>query len=392
MEGFAIYKSGSVLEISLQDALSGDHKGVYNVIAQDEDKFFVEYLNVFKNSFAISFLKDVSHELRIYSKQGKNFVAQKIVLPEHSAVSVITEDSIKLEKYLILENFVTPRGLYYLQNDSRLRLLKRANEVYQMDLEVHQNWAQSSDGTRVPYFVVHKKDLVLDGTHPTILNAYGGFAISRLPSYLTSTGKLWLEKGGVYAQANIRGGAEFGTQWHRSAILENKQRSYDDMIAVSEDLISKKYTTPRHLGIRGGSNGGLLVGAVMAQRPDLFNAVLCEVPLLDMIRYVDLPPGASWMDEYGDPKDEKMKEVILKYSPYQNVHADRKYPEVFFNTVITDDRVHPSHARRMAAKMQSQGHSVFFYEESAGGHNRGDLKTKAFLDALRFSYMWLKLS
>jgi prolyl oligopeptidase len=209
--------------------------------------------------------------------------------------------------------------------------------------------------------------------------------------YMPAPGKLWLEKGGVFVLANIRGGAEFGMNWHRSAILENKQKSYDDFIAVAEDLISRKYTTSERLGIRGGSNGGLLMGAVTTQRPDLFKAVLCEVPLLDMIRYVELPPGASWMDEYGDPRNEKMREVILKYSPYQNVHKEKKYPKIFFHTSITDDRVHPSHARRMAAKMLEQGHELFFYEESEGGHGSGDLKTKAFAEAMSFSYLWMML-
>lgn len=389
---FTSYKAGSVLQVSLEQALAGNHQDHFQVIWQDSAEAFSDGIYPTKESLMIFVLKNVSHELWQYRREGGAWKATQVGLAAPSSVTGIDEDKKTGRIYVTSENFLTPRSLSALRADGSLQVIKKAKESFTGDYTVVQNWTVSRDGTRVPYFVIHKKDLRLDGTNATLLNAYGGFSHARLPTYMPAVGKLWLEKGGVFVLANIRGGSEFGMNWHRSAVLENKQRSYDDFIAVAEDLISRRYTSAEKLGIRGGSNGGLLMGAVTTQRPDLFKAVLCEVPLLDMIRYVELPPGASWMDEYGDPHDAKMREVILKYSPYQNVRENKKYPRIFFLTSITDDRVHPSHARRMAAKMLEQGHEIFFYEESEGGHGSGDLKTKAFLEAMRFSYLWTMLA
>jgi prolyl oligopeptidase len=388
---FKGYKAGSVLQVSLEKAFNNSHQDQFKVIAQDTKESFIDGIEILKDSFLTFTLKNVSHELWHYKKESDTWKAERLQIPEQSTVTAVLEDAVTKQVFVVSENFLTPKAVSQLKADNSLLFLKKAKDIFTGNFTVQQNWAKSTDGTSIPYFVVHKKDLKLDSTHPTLLNAYGGFTISKLPMYMPAPGKLWLEKGGVFVLANIRGGAEFGMNWHRSAILENKQKSYDDFIAVAEDLISRKYTTSERLGIRGGSNGGLLMGAVTTQRPDLFKAVLCEVPLLDMIRYVELPPGASWMDEYGDPRNEKMREVILKYSPYQNVHKEKKYPKIFFHTSITDDRVHPSHARRMAAKMLEQGHELFFYEESEGGHGSGDLKTKAFAEAMSFSYLWMML-
>jgi prolyl oligopeptidase len=258
---------------------------------------------------------------------------------------------------------------------------------------VSEQWeATSKDGTKIPYFIVHKKTTKLDGKNPTLLYGYGGFEVSLTPYYSGIVGKSWLERGGVYVVANIRGGGEFGPRWHEAAILKNKQKSYDDFIAVAEDLIRRKVTAPRHLGIQGGSNGGLLVGATFVQRPDLFNAVLCEVPLLDMFRYHRLLAGASWMAEYGDPEDPAMNEVIGRYSPFQNVRSGVRYPEVFFFTSTKDDRVHPGHARRMVARMESQGHKVHYYENTEGGHGgAANLEQSILRGSLEFTYLWDKL-
>ena len=216
---------------------------------------------------------------------------------------------------------------------------------------------------------------------------YGGFEISLKPSYSATIGKLWLERGGAYAVANIRGGGEFGPRWHKAALKTERQRAYDDFIAVGEDLAKRGITSPKHLGISGGSNGGLLVGAIFTQRPDLLNAVVCRVPLLDMIRYTKLLAGASWAAEYGDPEDPKMREAILRYSPYQNVFPDKKYPKVFIETSTKDDRVHPGHARKMVARMREQGHEVLYYENTEGGHAAGaNLKQHARRYALEYVY------
>jgi prolyl oligopeptidase len=212
------------------------------------------------------------------------------------------------------------------------------------------------------------------------------------PYYSGIVGKSWTERGGVFVVANIRGGGEFGPLRHESAILQNKQKSYDDFISVAEDLIRRKVTAPKHLGIQGGSNGGLLVGATFVQRPDLFNAVLCEVPLLDMLRYHRLLAGASWMGEYGNPEDPAMAEVISRYSPFQNVKAGAKYPEVFFLTSTKDDRVHPGHARRMVARMESFGHKVRYYENTEGGHGgSANIEQSILWSSLEFTYLWSKL-
>jgi prolyl oligopeptidase len=250
--------------------------------------------------------------------------------------------------------------------------------------------ATSKDGTKIPYFVVRQKDA--KGPRPTVLYGYGGFEISMTPSYSANFGKLWLTKGGTYVLANIRGGGEFGPSWHDQALLTNRQKAFDDFEAVAEDLEKRGLTTPKQLGIMGGSNGGLLVSTVMTQRPDLLGAVVCQVPLIDMIRYTQIGAGASWEAEYGDPADPKMRDYILTYSPYQNVQAEKQYPPVLFVTATSDDRVTPVHARKMAAKMEAQGHDVLFYENTEGGHAAAaDHRQAAEMWALSFVYLAQKL-
>jgi prolyl oligopeptidase len=240
----------------------------------------------------------------------------------------------------------------------------------------------------VPYFVVLPKGASFDGKQPTLLYGYGGFEISNLPFYSGTVGGGWLARGGVYVLANIRGGGEYGPRWHQAALKENRQRAFDDFIAVAEDLIARKLTSPQHLGIYGGSNGGLLVGAVMLQRPDLFKAVVCAVPLLDMKRFNKLLAGASWMAEYGNPDDPKEWEYISRYSPYQNVKKDVKYPRVLFVTSTRDDRVHPAHARKMVARMLEQGHDVLYYENIEGGHAAAANNEQiAYRSALLYSFL-----
>jgi prolyl oligopeptidase len=244
----------------------------------------------------------------------------------------------------------------------------------------------------VPYFVVWPPGAKADGRNPTLLYGYGGFEVSLQPWYSGGYGKAWFDRGGVLVVANIRGGGEFGPAWHQAAVKADKQRSYDDFIAVAEDLVARRITTPRQLGIQGGSNGGLLVGATFVQRPDLFNAVVCQVPLLDMRRYHQLLAGASWMAEYGNPDDPAEWSFISRYSPYQNVSATARYPRVLFATSTRDDRVHPAHARKMAARMIEQGHALLYYENIEGGHGgAADNEQRAHLMALEFAYLWTQL-
>jgi prolyl oligopeptidase len=277
-------------------------------------------------------------------------------------------------------------------SDARETVKTRPAQFDATGMHVEQFFARSKDGTPVPYFVVWPKGLSAAapgrGEAPTLLYGYGGFEISQTPFYSGVFGAEWYAKGGVFVLANIRGGGEFGPEWHQAAIKANKQKSYDDFIAVAEDLIARKFTTPRHLGIEGGSNGGLLVAAVMVQRPDLFNAVVCEAPLLDMKRYHRLLAGASWMGEYGNPDDAADWAFISRYSPYQNVKAGVKYPPVLFTTSTRDDRVHPGHARKMAARMLALGDDVLFYENIEGGHaGAADNEQRAHVAALRFAFL-----
>jgi prolyl oligopeptidase len=258
--------------------------------------------------------------------------------------------------------------------------------------EVHQRFFRSADGTEVPLFVMHRKGLALDGRNPTQLYGYGGFSISLTPSFSVERA-VWLEMGGVYAIANLRGGGEYGAAWHDAGRLRNKQNTFDDFIAAAEHLIAWGYTAPDKLAIAGGSNGGLLVGAVMLQRPELFGAVVCSVPLLDMKRYHRLLAGASWMAEYGDPDQPEQWAWISRYSPYQNVRSGMSLPPVLFTTSTRDDRVHPGHARKMAARMLEQGHDATYYENIEGGHGgAADNAQRADLQALEFAFLWQRLT
>ncbi|MBL0089594.1 MAG: S9 family peptidase [Ideonella sp.] len=275
-----------------------------------------------------------------------------------------------------------------------LELLKSRPRFFDSDgMRAEQRFATSKDGTRVPYFVVWPKDAKANGINPTLLYGYGGFEVPLNPWYSGAMGAAWYEQGGVLVVANIRGGGEFGPGWHQAATKAHKQKSYDDFIAVAEDLIAQKVTNPRQLGIQGGSNGGLLVGAVMVQRPELFNAVVCQVPLLDMRRYHRLLAGASWMAEYGDPDLPAEWAWIEPYSPYQNVRPGVKYPSPLFITSTRDDRVHPGHARKMAARMIEQGHELLYYENIEGGHGgAADNAQRADMQALEFAYLWQRLA
>jgi prolyl oligopeptidase len=298
-------------------------------------------------------------------------------------------------RYLVnYADFLTPDTLYLAQagSDAREALKRREPKFNSARMRVEQFFARSPDGTQVPYFVVWPAGAKADGDNPTLLYGYGGFEVSMRPWYSGGYGRAWHARGGVLVLANIRGGGEFGPGWHQAAVKANKQRSYDDFIAVAEDLMARRISSPRHLGIMGGSNGGLLVGATFVQRPELFNAVVCRVPLLDMRRYHRLLAGASWMAEYGDPDRPDEWAFISQYSPYQNVKAGVKYPKVLFTTSTRDDRVHPGHARKMAAKMLAQGHELLYYENIEGGHGgAADNEQRATLQALEYSYLWQQL-
>jgi prolyl oligopeptidase len=313
-------------------------------------------------------------------------------LPAGGSTHIVSANAWGAEAHFRFESYITPTTLYSDSGEGRPVAIKSLPARFDAsNLTTEQFFAVSSDGTRVPYFVTRPK--TGSGPAPTVLYGYGGFEISETPTYSAHFGMLWLSRGGVFAVANIRGGGEYGPAWHQAALLQNRQRAYDDFQAVAQDLVRRGITTPRQLGIMGGSNGGLLVSANMVQRPELFGAVVCQVPLIDMIRYTQIGAGASWAAEYGDPARPADRAWILQYSPYQSVRKDRKYPPVFFVTATSDDRVTPVHARKMAARMEAQGHEVLFYENTDGGHAAAaDHKQAAQMWALSFVYLKQKLA
>jgi prolyl oligopeptidase len=257
---------------------------------------------------------------------------------------------------------------------------------------VEQFEATSKDGTKIPYFVVHPAAMRLDGSNPTILNAYGGFQVSRTPNYSPNIGKLWLERGGTFVLANIRGGGEFGPAWHEAGLKTQRQRIYDDFAAVARDLITRKITSPEHLGIQGGSNGGLLMGVEFTQHPELWNAVDIQVPLLDMLRFEKIAAGASWVGEYGSVANPEEHAFLAAISPYNNLKPGVRYPEPLIWTTTKDDRVGPQHARKFAAKLAAMNIPYLFYEETEGGHGAGaNLREKAHTVALEMTYFSRKL-
>ena len=345
--------------------------------------------------------EDVTSRLEEWRVDGAKLSHRVVAAPARGHLSVVSLHDPMLPKDALAEHylmnyadFLTPDSLLLGQTGSDTReLLKSRSSQFNADgMKVEQLFAFSQDGTRVPYFVVWPKNAKADGLNPTLLYGYGGFEVSLQPWYSGGFGEAWYQRGGVLVVANLRGGGEYGPQWHQAAIKAHKQRSYDDFIAVAEDLIKRHITSTPHLGIMGGSNGGLLVGATFVQRPELFKAVVCQVPLLDMRRYHQLLAGASWMAEYGNPDSAAEWDFISKYSPYQNVKAGVKYASVLFTTSTRDDRVHPGHARKMAARMLEQGHHVLYYENIEGGHGgAADNEQRATLQALEFSYLWQQL-
>jgi prolyl oligopeptidase len=316
--------------------------------------------------------------------------SQPLPVIDNAAVTLASHSDEGDEVFYTVEGFLTPTELKLADaTGTTAQTVKALPALFDAkDLVVEQKSATSKDGTAIPYFLVHKKAWKLDGQNPTVLHAYGGFNLSKLPVYDPLIGKLWLERGGAYAVANIRGGGEFGPAWHEAALKANRQRAYDDYFAVAEQLIADKATSPRHLGAYGRSNGGLLMGVAMTQRPDLWNAVVVESPLLDMIRYTQLPAGASWIGEYGDPAIPAERAWIETYSPYQNLKAGVKYPLAYITTSTKDDRVHPGHARKFAARLDDLKVDRLYFENTDGGHANGaDPKANARRWALHYTYL-----
>jgi prolyl oligopeptidase len=391
--GGKTFAGGSLLAADFDDYLKGERK--LTPLFEPTDRKSLEDVSATKNYLILTELENVRSRVYLLRPARGEWSHTPLDVPAFGTVNIHGIDADDSDDYfMVLEDFLTPSTLSFgVAGKSGREKLKGLPAFFNAEgLEIQQFETKSKDGTRVPYFQVSKKGLKLDGTNPTLLYGYGGFKISMLPSYSGTIGAGWLEKGGVYVLANIRGGGEFGPKWHYAARKENRQRAYDDFIAVAEHLVERKVTSSKHLGIQGGSNGGLLMGVMLTQRPDLFGAIVCQVPLLDMRRFNKLLAGASWMDEYGDPDLPAEWEFISKFSPYHNVRKDVKYPRVLFTTSTRDDRVHPGHARKMVARMKEQGHDVLYYENIEGGHGgAANNKQAAYMRALAYTFLWKQL-
>lgn len=387
--GGKTYESGSLIACGVEAFLKGGRE--MSVLFQPTDRKSLQATSDTKHYLILSELENVRNKFYLLQHQDGKWTRTPLAAPEWGTVSATGVDADESDDYFLsVTDFLTPSSLYLgtIGREEREKL-KSLPALFQTEgLEIQQFEATSKDGTRVPYFQVSRKGLKLDGSNPTLLYGYGGFEISMRPAYDAKTGASWLERGGVYVLANIRGGGEFGPKWHEAARKQNRQRAYDDFIAIAEDLVARHVTSPKHLGIMGGSNGGLLMGVMLTERPDLFGAVISHVPLLDMRRFNKMLAGASWMDEYGDPDKPEEWAYIKKYSPYHNVFKTTHYPRVLFATSTRDDRVHPGHARKMVARMKEQGHDVLYYENTEGGHGgAADNKQLAFMYALDFVFL-----
>jgi len=387
--GKKTYLAGSLLAADFEGHVRGER--AFAVLFEPSDRRALASTSETKNFLILNELDNVRSKAYALKRSDGQWLRSQLPTPAFGAVRVRGVDADASDDYFMSVNdFLTPSSLFFgTVGAAAQEKLKELPGFFSTEgLAISQHEALSKDGTKIPYFQVNRNNLSTLGENPTLLYGYGGFNVSQLPFYSGTLGAAWLERGGIYVLANIRGGGEFGPNWHYAARKEYRQRAYDDFIAVAEDLFTRKVTSPRHLGIQGGSNGGLLVGVVLTQRPELFKAVVCQVPLLDMRRYSKLLAGASWVDEYGDPDKPEEWAYIEKYSPYHHMFADQKYPRVLFTTSTRDDRVHPGHARKMFAKMKAQGHDVLYYENIEGGHGgAADNRQLAYMSALTYSFL-----
>lgn len=389
------FEGGDLISFSLADfMLSGEIADIHLVVRPDTRSAMIDN-GVTQSKLLVSLSRDVVASAYAFDWDGRQWTSQKLDFPTGGTISISATNAHEKVAFIGTESFLQPDNLWALDSQSlSVTRAKSLPDWFDADnMSATQFFAISKDGTQVPYFVIRQKQIVLDGRNPTLLYGYGGFEVSLTPGYLATRGRLWMERGGVYVQANIRGGGEYGPDWHQAGLKTQRQKIYDDFIAVAEDLIARKITSPAHLGIEGGSNGGLLVGVMVTQRPDLFNAAVCAVPLLDMMRYHKWLAGASWIEEYGNPEDPEEGAFLRSISPYHNLDPDTDYPEVLFLTSTKDDRVHPAHARKMARRMQDQAHPFLYYENIDGGHSAAaNLRETARRLALQHVYLWQKLA
>lgn len=395
--GGKTYAAGSLLAINFNDFMAG--KRAFDVLFEPTDSTSLAGVSFTRHHVVLNVMQDVKNRLSVLTWADGKWTSAPLKVGDSAfgavaASAVDSDDSDAL--WLTLTDYLTPTTLMLAdaaKPETKIEPLKTMPAFFDASRDViEQRFATSKDGTKVPYFLVRPKGLQYDGSTPTLLYGYGGFEISMTPGYSGGVGKGWLERGGVYAVANIRGGGEYGPRWHQAALKANRHKAYEDFAAVAQDLISTKVTSPAHLGIQGGSNGGLLTGNMLTQYPQLFGAVVVQVPLLDMKRYSHLLAGASWMAEYGNPNTADW-DYIKTFSPYHLFDASRDYPPTLFMTSTRDDRVHPGHARKMAAKMLDAGKDVRYYENIEGGHGgAANNAQSAHMNALAYTFLWNQLS
>ncbi|HWZ86901.1 MAG TPA: prolyl oligopeptidase family serine peptidase [Thermoanaerobaculia bacterium] len=388
--GGKTYREGSLLAGTVDDLLRGVRR--FDVLFEPSARVSLAGVERTRDRVLLQTLDNVRSRLTVLSLKDDGTWSRSEIPTPGIGTAELTATSDQSESFFFTyEDFTTPRSLWLSENGAAPVQVKTMPAFFDAKgITTDQFEATSKDGTKIPYFVVRPKGVKSDGTSPTLLYAYGGFEVSEVPSYSGVLGSAWLARGGVYALANIRGGGEFGPAWHKAAVKEQHIHNFEDFAAVAQDLAARKITSARHLGIMGGSQGGLLVGGTFALYPELFHAVVAQVPLADMKRFSHLLAGASWMAEYGDPDKPEDWAYIQTWSPYQLLNPDAKYPTPFFWTNTRDDRVHPAHARKMVAKLEAQGHAVYYFENTEGGHGSGAVnKQTAQVTALQYAYLWM---
>jgi prolyl oligopeptidase len=388
------FRTGDVIAWNLDQWLANPATPAQLVIRPTEREA-IEGISSTRNKLVVALYENVRGSVYVYQPNpAGEWSRTRLDLPQNVTVSVGSASDSDDQVFVTVAGYLNPSSLYLADAAStRAEVVKSLPAKFDATgMVVEQFEARSADGTMIPYFVVHKGDMPMDGSNPTLLYGYGGYQNSLLPGYSATVGKLWLERGGVYVVANTRGGGEFGPRWHQAALQQNRQRAHEDFQAVALDLEARNITSQPRLGIMGGSQGGLFMGAMLTQRPDLINGAVIQVPLFDMLRFHKLLAGASWIAEYGNPDIPEQRVWIEQYSPYQNLRAGQPYPEVFIHTSTKDDRVHPGHARKAAARLEELGYPVLFYENVDGGHGAAaNLQETARRLALEYTYLTRRL-
>jgi prolyl oligopeptidase len=392
-EAWKTFAAGDVISYDLAELKRDAAAAKPQLVFQPGPRQAVQSVDATKDRLVIVLLEDVKGAVDTYDHKAGVWLPRRLTLPKDANITLVDTANADNQLFVTVEGFLEPTSLWLAEADGAVAKVKQLPPRFDASKDVvEQHWATSSDGTKIPYFLVRPRAMKPDGSTPTVMYGYGGFDLAKPPVYIPEMGKIWLERGGAYVIANIRGGGEFGPAWHEAVLREKRQLAFDDFAAVARDLIARKVTSPRRLGIYGRSNGGILTTVSMTQHPELWNAVVVVSPLIDMLRYNHLSAGASWVAEYGDPDVPADRAFIEKYSAYQNLKPGVKYPEPYITTNTRDDRVHPGHPRKFAAKLEAMGIPYLYYEQTFGGHaNDADPELNARRWARHYVYLAQKL-